>query len=91
VDQCLGLGALTAKGAGSIPGGETKILYAMWHSQKSKCIIKGVFPFDHCFRVTNPDFLVLFFLIFILHTINSYALPGVRRNSYFILFFLIFF
>ena len=68
---------------GSIPGWETKILHAMWHSQKSKYVTKGVFPFDHCGIVTKPDVLVFICLIFILHTINSYSFPGVRRNSYF--------
>ena len=32
--QWLGLGALTARGPGSIPGQGTKILQAMWHGQK---------------------------------------------------------
>ena len=31
--QCLGLHTITADGLGLIPGLETKILQALWHSQ----------------------------------------------------------
>ena len=36
VVQQLGLSASTARGPGSAPGGGTKILQAVWHSQKKK-------------------------------------------------------
>ena len=36
--QWLGLLAFTAEGSGSVPGQGTKILQAMWHSQKKNYI-----------------------------------------------------
>ena len=41
VVQWLGLGTLTANGAGSIPGWGTKILQATWRSQEKKKYAKN--------------------------------------------------